>query len=60
MDKIRTKGDDFCSAIFENVRKFHAALMETVIWFYDPNYKGVLENIERELHRLITDKIIQK
>lgn len=59
MDKIKRKGDDFCMHVFENVKKFHGALMETMIWFYDPNYKGVLDNIERELHRTLTDKIIR-
>lgn len=59
MDKIKRKGDDFCTRVFDNVKKFHGALMETMIWFYDPNYKGVLDNIERELHRTLTDKIIR-
>ena len=59
MDKIKNTGDDFCLNVFENVKKFHGALMETLIWFYDPNYKGVLDNIERDLHRVVSDKIIQ-
>ena len=59
MDRIKSKGDDFCTRIFENVKSFQAAIFETIIWFYDPNFAGILENIEREIDRTLCEKIVK-
>jgi len=58
MDRIRKKGEDFSARVFESVKHFQAAVFDSLIYLYDPTFKGVLESIEREIDDTLADKII--
>ena len=59
MDRIKQKGEDFCANVFDNVKIFQAAVLNSLIFLYDPNSLNILENIERELDNSLCEKIIQ-
>lgn len=38
MNRIRKKGEDFIKRVFENVKNFQAAIFDSLVYFYDPNF----------------------
>ena len=58
MERIKSKGEDFCLNVFENVKIFQQAILNSLIYLYDPNFKGVLESVERELDHTLCEKMM--
>lgn len=59
MDRIRKKGEDFCKRVFENVKNFQAAIFDSLVYLYDPNFKGILESVERDIDDTLCDRMLQ-
>ena len=53
VERIASKGKDFVSTIYKNVNEFIHALFETLIVMYDPNQDGFLEDLERDLDKVV-------
>lgn len=58
VEKIAAKGKDFVSNIYKGVNEFINALFETLIVMYDPNQDGFLEELERDLDKVVLSKTI--
>lgn len=58
MDRIRKQGDNFINRVIESVKTFEAAVFDSLIYLYDPQWRGMLEPIEREIDDTLVDKII--
>ena len=58
VEKIESKGKDFVTNIYKGVNDFMNSLFETVLVMYDPNQDGFLEDIERDLDKLLLQKTI--
>ena len=58
VDKITSKGKDFVSSIYRTVNEFIHALFETMIAMYDPNQEGFLEELERDLDKMVLTKTV--
>ena len=58
MEKIAAKGKDFVSNIYKGINEFINALFETLIVMYDPNQDGFLEDLERDLDKVVLSKTI--
>jgi hypothetical protein len=58
MDRIRKQGDNFIMRVIESVKSFEAAVFDSLIYLYDPQWKGILESVEREIDDTLVDKIV--
>ena len=58
MEKIAAKGKAFVSNIYKGINEFINALFETLIVMYDPNQDGFLEELERDLDKVVLSKTI--
>lgn len=59
MKKIQKLGKDFTLGVFKAVNEFISAVFEAVLALYDPDIEGFLEDVEKDLDRLILSKTVQ-
>ena len=46
-----------CQRVYKELKEFQIAIFETLIMFYDPNLEGWLEEIEKDLDKLILNRL---
>lgn len=51
-------GRQFTLDVFKSVNDFVNAIFETVLTFYDPEIDGFLEDIERDLDRIVLTRTV--
>ena len=52
-------GKEFTLNVFLGVNEFVHAIFETVLALYDPDIEGYLEEVERDLDRMVLSKTVQ-
>ena len=55
---IESKGREFVSSIYKGVNDFLHSLFETLLVMYDPNQDGFLEEIERDIDKILLQRTI--
>lgn len=51
-------GKEFTLNVFLGVNEFVHAIFETILALYDPDIEGYLEEVERDLDRLVLSKTV--
>lgn len=60
MERIQKQGANFIQRTFDNVKSFQNCIFDALVFLYDPNFKGVLESVEREIDDLLCDLIVSR
>ena len=55
---IESKGREFVSSIYKGVNDFLHSLFETLLVMYDPNQDGFLEEIERDIDKILLQRTL--
>ena len=51
-------GNEFTINVFKGVNDMVHAVFETILALYDPHIEGYLEDVERELDKLVLTKTV--
>ena len=53
MQKIEALGNDWLLSVFKGVNEFIGAVFESLLALYDPEIDGFLEELERDLDKIV-------
>ena len=59
VEKIQQLGQQFTINVFKGVNDFINAVFETTLALYDPDILGFLEDLERDLDKMVLTKTVQ-
>ena len=55
---IESKGREFVTNIYKGINDFLHGLFETLLVMYDPNQDGFLEDIERDIDKILLQRTV--